>query len=248
MMGYLRLARLILHALGAVCYGTLVYPFITQEKQHDYVKRWSQKLMNISRVRVRIINQENLSPRSLIVANHVSWLDIYVIYSVIFGHFIAKASMAKWPLIGWMCRKTGTLFIERTSGRNLKNTLNTLVENLKSRERCIFFPEGTTGQQGSLLPFHPNLFEGAILAGLPIQPCAIRYVNPQGQLEPAVDSHGNISLAASMINVFNTPGITAEITILPVINTQNTDRKTLSTDARNTIASALKMDLETHHK
>lgn len=231
--------RLLLHTLGAFFYGTVVYPFIDDSKKNLYVRNWSRKLMDICGVTIRIVNPELLSNRSLIVANHVSWLDIFLIYSVVSGHFIAKADMANWPMVGWLSRKTGTLFLERGNARNLKSTLETLVKNLQARERCIFFPEGTTGKQGHMLPFHPNLFEGAINAGLPVQPFALRYINRHGEYEPAVDSSGDISLGTSMKNVFNSDYILAELTVLPAIDTTNMHRKTLSRQAQDIISTAL---------
>ena len=147
--------------------------------------------------------------------------------------------MANWPMVGWLSRKTGTLFLERSSARNLKSTLETLVKNLQARERCIFCPEGTTGRQGKMLPFHPNLFEGAIHAGLPVQPFALRYIDRNGQYEQAVDSSGDISLAQSMKNVFNSDYILAELTVLPVMDTAGMHRKTLSQQAREVIVSVL---------
>ena len=243
MKSFFCLFRLLLHTLGAFFYGTVVYPFIDDSRKNLYVQRWSKKLLDICGVTVKIINPELLSPRALIVANHVSWLDIFLIYSVVPGHFIAKADMARWPMVGWLSRKTGTLFLERSSARNLKSTLETLVKNLKARERCIFFPEGTTGRQGKMLPFHPNLFEGAINADLPVQPFALKYVDRAGQFEPAVDSSGDISLGKSMKNVFNSDYIHAELTVLPVIDTAGMDRKSLSRQARDVIVAALPQEL-----
>ena len=88
-----------------------------------------------------------------------------------------------------------------------------------------------------MLPFHPNLFEGAINAGLPVQPFALKYVNRKGEYEPAVDSSGDISLAQSMKNVFNSDYILAELTVLPAIDTTGMHRKTLSRQAQDIISS-----------
>ena len=90
-----------------------------------------------------------------------------------------------------------------------------------------------------MLPFHPNLFEGAINAGLPVQPFALKYVNRNGEYEPAVDSSGDISLARSMKNVFNSDYIMAELTILPVIDTTGMHRKALARQAQDVISSVL---------
>ena len=239
MRPFLTVLRLLIHVVGAVLTTTLLYPFMNDSKRNDYVRKWSKKLLDICHVSVKVNNLQLLSDRALIVSNHISWLDIFLIYSVTHGHFIAKADMANWPMIGLLARKAGTLFLERSNVRQLKNTLETLVKKLKARERVIFFPEGTTSKQGAMLPFHPNLFEGAIHTGLPVQPFALKYVNRQGEYEEAVDSHGDITFGQSVASIIRQDYIRAELTILPAINAIGMHRKTLSVMARKTIISVL---------
>ncbi len=239
MRRFFRTARLVIHALAAVFYCGVVYSFISDEAKDRYVRRWSQKLMSIAGVSLKINNPELISSRALIVSNHISWLDIFLIYSHVNGHFIAKSTMKNWPVFGYLGRKVGTLYLDRTSSRNLKETLGKMVGNLNGNERCIFFPEGTTAGQGEMLPFHPNLFEGAISVGMPIQPFAIRYVMPDGSYAKAVDFVGDVSMAESAKRIFSADGITAELTVLPVINSTDKHRKTLAEEARTAIADAL---------
>ncbi len=239
MRSFFRTTRLVIHALVAVFYCGAVYPFASKTARDRYVRRWSSKLLAIAGIKMQINHPERMVARSLIVANHISWLDIFLIYSRFNGHFIAKSAMANWPIIGYLGRKVGTLYLDRSSGRDLKQILGKLIDNLNAEERCIFFPEGTTAKQGEMLPFHPNLFESAIHAGLPIQPFAIRYLTPNGNYADAVDFTGDTSMAESIKRIFSADGITAELTILPVISPEGKNRRSLAEEAKTAIQSAL---------
>jgi 1-acyl-sn-glycerol-3-phosphate acyltransferase len=102
-----------------------------------------------------------------------------------------------------------------------------------------FFPEGTTVGQGALLPFHSNLFEAAISAKVPIQPYALRYVDAKGQLHPAADFIGDMTFAESVIAILKAGKITAELILLPAIDTAGAHRRELAAAARHAIAAAL---------
>lgn len=239
MRSLFRTIRLVIHALAAVFYCGVVYPFISQTAKDRYVRQWSSKLMAIAGVKMQVNHPERIAARSLVVSNHISWLDIFLIYSHFNGHFIAKSTMATWPVMGYLGRKVGTLYLDRSSGRNLKQILGKLVGNLNAEERCIFFPEGTTAKQGEMLPFHPNLFEGAIQVNLPIQPFAIRYLMPDGTYADAVDFTGDMTMQESMKRIFSTDGITAELTVLPTINPEGKKRRELAQETQAAIQSAL---------
>ena len=239
MRRFFTISRLLIHVVKACFVTTCLFPFMNESQRKRYVRKWSKKLLDICRVSVRINNPEHLSPKALVVANHISWLDIFLIYTFVDGHFIAKADMARWPMIGRLARNVGTLFLERNSARHLKTILERLVTDLKEEERYIFFPEGTTSKQGQMLPFHPNLFEGAIHSGLPIQPFALRYINRQGQFEDAVDSHGDITFGESVISIIGKDYIQAELTILPLISSEGLQRKELSIQTQEAIISVL---------
>ena len=105
-------------------------------------------------------------------------------------------------------------------------------------------PGRDTAKQGNMLPFHPNLFEGAISVGMPIQPFAIRYVMPDGSYAKAVDFFGNIGMGESIQRIFNADGITAELTILPPIDSADKHRKVLAQEVRTVIADSLNSQME----
>lgn len=244
MRSFLARLRLLVHVFGAWLTTTFMYPFYNEARRSRHVQSWSKKLLDICGVEVTVHHPERLSSRALIVANHISWLDIFLIHSVVPCHFIAKAEMAHWPVIGSLAKSSGTLFLERSRSRHLKSTLEMLVRYLKARKHCIFFPEGTTAKQGELLPFHPNLFEGAIHARMSIQPFALKYVNRAGEFEDAVDLSGDISMRESINSILGKDRIFAELTLLPPIDSNGLSRKDLSEHARKAIISVLPQSVQ----
>jgi len=144
-----------------------------------------------------------------------------------------------WPLIGWLSDKAGTIFISRGRVRDVRRIFEGLVASLHAGEHVAFFPEGTTAGQGLVLPFHANLFEAAIDAKVPVQPYAIRYVDANGNLHSTVDFVGDMSFAQSIIAILRTKEITAQLMLLPVIETEGAHRRELAVAARRAIAHTL---------
>lgn len=241
MVGY-RLLRVLLHLFRGLATCALVFPFTDAAGRQAHVKRWSIKLLALCGIEVQIGHEQGAqpAPKALIVANHVSWLDIFVINSLHPCRFVAKSDIRGWPLIGWLCEKTGTIFISRGKLRDVRRIYQGLVTSLHAGEHVAFFPEGTTAAQGSLQPFHANLFEAAIEAEVPVQPYAVRYVDGQGKLHSAADFIGDTSFADSMMTILRAGGMTAQLTVLPAIATSEmSHRRELADAARHAIALAL---------
>jgi 1-acyl-sn-glycerol-3-phosphate acyltransferase len=236
-----RLLRVVLHLLAGLLTCAVVFPLLDDAGREARIRRWSVKLLTICGIGLDLRAADGQpAPRALKVANHVSWLDIFVINAVRPCRFVAKSDIRGWPLIGWLCAKTGTIFISRGSVRDVRRTYQGLVTGLHAGQHVAFFPEGTTCTQGSLLPFHANLFEAAIEAEAPIQPYALRYVDANGAPHPAVDFVGDTSLMQSMLAILKAPGITAQLMTLPVIPVDGKPhRRELAEAARRAIAEAL---------
>jgi 1-acyl-sn-glycerol-3-phosphate acyltransferase len=237
-----RLLRVVLHLFAGLLTCALVFPLVNAAGREARIHRWSKKLVALCGVRVEIVHGAHAqpAPRALIVANHVSWLDIFVINSLHSCRFVAKSDIRDWPLIGWLCDKAGTVFISRGRIRDVRRIYEGLVASLHGGERVAFFPEGTVALQGTVLPFHANLFEAAIEAGASIQPYALRYVDAQGKFHPAVDFVGDVSFVQSMLTILKSPGITAQLLTLPVIPINGTPhRRELAGAAEELIGGAL---------
>ena len=159
----LGIARIVLHLLSGLLISACVFPFVGTTGRQRHIQRWSVKLLAICGISVNVAPLAAQFPaRALVVANHVSWLDIFVINTLQPCRFVAKADIRAWPLLGWLCAKSGTIFIARGKLRAVRRIFEHVVATLRNAELVAFFPEGTTAAQGTLLPFHSNLFEAAI--------------------------------------------------------------------------------------
>lgn len=120
-------------------------------------------------------------PPVLFVSNHVSWADIFVLGSALPGAFVAKSDVAGWPALGWLARRSGTLFVDRERRSAAGRQSDVIGERLRDGGGVILFPEGTTGDGTALLPFKSALFASAFAAGAPVQPVAIRWQRVGGR-------------------------------------------------------------------
>ena len=235
-----RLARVLLHVFKGMAICATVFPWIGWDKRNAHIRRWSARLLGLCNVTVSLApGSAPVLERSMVVANHVSWLDIFVVHSLYPSHFVAKAEIRSWPLAGWLAEKAGTVFIARGNRRDLRHIFKGLVSSLEQGERVAFFPEGTTAAQGNLLPFHANLFEAAIDAKVPVQPFALTYRDAGGGSHPSVDFIGETSFAESIVLILNGPPVLAQLAILPPLATDGAHRRDLAEASHRAVAAAL---------
>lgn len=236
-----RLTRVLLHLVVGLWTCAVVFPFADDTGRRWRIRQWSVELLAICRVEVSLRNPDDsvAAVRALIVANHVSWLDIFVINSIQTCSFVGKSDIRDWPLLGWLCEKGGTIFIARGKQRDVRRIFQGLVTSIEAGERVAFFPEGTTAAQGALLPFHANLFEAALDAKVPVQPYALRYLDAQGTLHAAADFIGDMTFAQSMIAILQGQPMKAELIQLAPIETAGLHRRQLAATAQAMIAEAL---------
>jgi len=147
--------------------------------------------------------------RGALVANHVSWLDIFALNACAPVYFVAKSEVGGWPGIGWLARATGTLFIRRDPREAQAQTL--LFEaRLRAGHRLCFFPEGTSTDGLRVLPFKPTLFAAFFAHGLAgilqVQPVSLIYRAPQGRAARFYGWWGDMSFAGHLLRVLAAPG------------------------------------------
>ncbi len=140
------------------------------------VREWSRRLLCLMGVELVVHGQPPTCGPLLLVANHVSWLDIIALNAVQPLRFVSKADVKRWPLLGTLCAGTGTLYIERASRHDALRVVHLMAERLQAGDLLAVFPEGTTGDGTALLPFHANLLQAAIAAQAPALPVGLTYV------------------------------------------------------------------------
>lgn len=237
-----RLARLMLHLLQGLLTCALVFPWAGAGLRARLVRRWSARLLGICNVRLAHgAGPADAAPsaHALVVSNHISWLDIFVINAVMPCRFVSKAEIRAWPVLGWLVTQAGTVFIERGNRRDLRHIFKGMIDALRQGQRVAFFPEGTTASQGSLLPFHANLFEAAIDAGVPVQPVALAYLDPAGSWHPAVDFTGDIGFAESVVAILGGAPVTVRLHVPAPLASAGAHRRVLARAAQEAVAAAL---------
>lgn len=235
-----RLVRIALHlALGlAAC--AAVFPWAGAAFKSRIVRRWSGALLRICRVELNPIAGVPALDHALVAANHVSWLDIFVINAHCPCRFVAKAEIRDWPVLGWLARRAGTVFIARGSRRELRHIFKGIVEALHDGQRVAFFPEGTTAPQGNPLPFHANLFEAAIDAQVMLQPYALAYVDAAGLPHASIDYLDDTTFGQSMLAILSGPPVRAQLTCLAPIAAAGAQRRELAQAAELAVRAALR--------
>lgn len=144
------------------------------------------------------------------MANHLSWLDILAIHAARHVRFVSKAGVRHWPLIGTLATGASTLYIERERRRDALRVVHHMTEALGRGDLIAVFPEGTTTDGRTLLPFHANLLQAAISAGAPAQPAALRFADAaSGETSLAARYIDDDSLVASLWRTLCAPPLVA---------------------------------------
>lgn len=235
-----RLLRVLLHVLHGLLVLALLFPRRDAVQRQGFIQRWSAGLLRALGLALTVHQRGPVPRAALIVANHVSWLDIAVVHAALpQARFISKADVRAWPLIGWMVAAAGTLFIERERKRDALRVVHHCAEALKAGDTVALFPEGTTGTGPALLPFHANLLQAAVSVDAPLLPLALRFHAPGERFAQAACYVGETTLLQSVWRIASARELAAELTILPAIDTQALERRVLADLARERIQAAL---------
>lgn len=202
--------RLALHLVQGLLTVLVVYPGVTKNAQLGLRRRWSARLLAILGVHVNA-HGETLQRGCMLIANHISWLDIFVINALVPAAFVAKAEVRAWPLIGWLAAKNDTVFLRRGSRGHARLIGQEIARILDDDRNVTIFPEGTTSDGRSVLHFHAALLQPAIDAGRPVQALALRYRNPDGSYCGAPAYEGETTLMQSLAAILAAPRIRAEV-------------------------------------
>ncbi|MFE3249381.1 lysophospholipid acyltransferase family protein [Streptomyces sp. NPDC059209] len=169
----------------------------------------------------------------LVVANHISWLDIPLVATLFPGRVLAKSDIRRWPVLGTVAARGGTLFVQRDRLRALPDTVRDVADALRAGSRVIVFPEGSTWCGRDQGRFTAAMFQAALDAGAPVRPVRIGY-RPLG---PAAFV-GDDPLAVSLWRIVLARGLTADIEVLPPIPAaRHADRRSLARAAQTAVAS-----------
>ena len=175
---------------------------------------------------------------ALLVANHISWLDILVLATQADAGFVAKAEVGRWPLLGWMFRAGGTEFVQRGRHAGLPELLQRLTARLSAGETLMLFPEGTSTASVTPGRFRPRLLRAAVDAGVPVQPVAIYYGAAPEELA-RVAFVGEATFLHHLWLLLGTGPVVAEVSFLPPLSSVSGDGRLLADEAWRAVSHTL---------
>ncbi|VTU40544.1 2-acyl-glycerophospho-ethanolamine acyltransferase [Variovorax sp. PBS-H4] len=203
---FVKLMRALAHAHAGWWTIRAEFPRLSHAEREQRVQAWAARMLAIMGVRLVVQGTPPQKGPLLVVSNHVSWLDILTIHAARHVRFVSKANVQHWPLIGTLANGAGTLYIERERRRDALRVVHSMTEALSRGDVIAVFPEGTTGDGNTVLPFHANLLQAAISAGAPVQPMALRFADAAtGETSMAPRYIGDDNLAASLWKVLKSP-------------------------------------------
>ncbi len=198
---------------------------------------WSGALVRTFGFRIRHVG-EPLPGAVMFVANHVSWLDINLMHSQRIMAFVAKAEIARWPLVGWLAAGAGTIFHARGSSHSLAAVMQRMVARLGEGMAIGVFPEGGSGAGDRVKTFHARIFQVAADANVPVQPVALCY-GKNGKMDLRVPFGERESFGANFLRLLGGPALEAEVHFLEPISLGDEGRRQVAETARTRIAAAL---------
>jgi len=204
---------------------------------HRVIRVWSKLMMRIFGFRVQRFGVP-LRGAVLCVANHVSWMDITLLHSARVVGFVAKSEISRWPLIGWLARRAGTIYHRRGSNESLTGVLHQMVQRMQSGEAVGVFPEGGATGGATVRTFHARIFQAAVVAEAPVQPVALRY-GAGGSAQTIIAFAPGENFLANFIRVLGEPGRIAEVHFLDPVMPSADGRRRLAETCRELIVKAM---------
>lgn len=242
--GLWRAARLIGWLLRGLWILHTRFAALDDTARQREVQRWSQRVIAVFGVELRVLGSVPGDGPLLVLSNHVSWLDIVIINAVHPLRFVSKSDVRHWPVIGSLVSASGTLFIERERPRDALRVVHHMAERLREGDLLGVFPEGTTSLGETVLPFHANLLQSAIAVDAPIQPLALAYVDPATGLRSEAPSFvGDDPLPASLWRTMRQPRLLAVLVWGEPQTAQGRERRVWAADLRLSIQDQLQQAL-----
>ena len=224
-----------MHILQGLLTTLLIYPLRPLAAHQRLRQRWSRQLLNLLGVELKT-EGESVAPGAMLVANHVSWLDIFVVNALQPVAFVSKAEVRQWPAIGLLSARNETVFLMRGS-RGHARIINAEVGAILAAGRNVaLFPEGTTTDGTHVLHFHAALLQPAVACGHPVQAVAISYLDGDGRHSLAPAYAGDTRLIDCVRAIIASPKTIASLAIAPPLPSGNgLHRKEIARRAREHI-------------
>jgi 1-acyl-sn-glycerol-3-phosphate acyltransferase len=216
----------------------VLFPWLSHKQRMRQVGLFSSRALRSLDIDVRVQGLPEQGP-VMLVANHISWLDILAINTVHTARFVSKTTVRQWPVLGWMVACGGTLFIERERKRDALRVVHQAAQALQEGHVIAFFPEGTTSDGHSLLPFHANLLQAAVAVNAPAQAIALQYRDTQHPISQAAIFVGDTTLVQSLWAIAKAQHLCVTLTLCEPQASVGKTRHQLSQQLRTQIETVL---------
>jgi 1-acyl-sn-glycerol-3-phosphate acyltransferase len=234
--GAWRLLRLFVHLLRGWLTIRLRFGDWSQARRDQSVQHWSQAMLNILGLQLRLEGPLLHKGPLMLVCNHISWLDIAVLHATVHCRFISKDDIRTWPVLGTLASGGGTLYISRASRRDALRVVHQMAQALLQGDVLAFFPEGTTGDGTTVLPFHANLLQAAIAADAPVQALGLRFEDAVSAAPSFAPCYvGDESLFESVWRTVCAPPLRAVLRCAAAQNAQGRERREFASALRETV-------------
>jgi len=235
-----RALRTCAYVLVGIATTTFVFPLVKPHSRRRLMHRWCARLIRLMNVEPRVHGAMALAGGNvLVVSNHISWLDAFVLNAVHPVRYIAKSELKRWPIAGWLVQTSGTLFIERTRRRDARRINGVIASVLAAGDVIAIFPEGTTTDGADVLPFKSSLLQPIIDAGGHVQPVALRYLDADGALTTIPSFVGDDKFLASFWRVCGMRKLNVDLHAAPALPAVARHRRDLARESEAAIRSAL---------
>jgi len=229
--------------LSGICTVICVFPWVGNARRLRLKQRWSRILLGILGIRLDA-RLEHAAPGSLLVANHISWLDIFAINAAQPTAFVSKADVRQWPVIGWLAAMNDTIFLQRGSRGHARVINAQISARLAEGQYVGVFPEGTTTDGTRVLPFHGALLQAALRSGRPVVPLAITYWEENGERSLVPRYDGDISFGECLNAIAGRRRLTVRVQAMPPLGLAGEDRRTVAAAAQQAVSRALRLPEE----
>lgn len=242
-----RFASVFLFTICCLFVVAFMLPGASAQKRGRIIRRWAGRFLKWLGIRVNVsgsfadsqIAETGVTPESvgrLVIANHVSFLDVFVLNTIVPSSFVAKAEIASWPVFGAIAKAVGTIFIQRGNKRALLEISQNMQAALLEGRTLLMFPEGTTSDGTKMLKLHANLMEAAVREKADVIPIVLRY-KCGDEVTTRAAYVGDTGLFECLWNVLTTPNFSVEATILAPMRGE--DRHTLCRAASAAMAASI---------
>lgn len=223
-VGLLRLVgrATVLVAVGvAVVATTPVLPLLPERPRGRWLAVTVRLVLAAAGVRVDVVGSPTWSDAGgageLVVANHLSWVEVLALWAVGPLRLVAKTEVRRWPVIGTVTACSGALFVDRRRLRVLPTAVTEIAAALAAGHAVGVFPEGTTWCGGAAGPLRRAPFQAALDAGVPVRPVAVTLATPDGRPTRLASFVGDEHLLTCLSRVLRLPGLVCTVTVLPTI-------------------------------